>query len=54
MTIDRAIRVLEIEKLYALRQTGHSQQPLNKEVAEACDMRIEALKERKQKETTEK
>lgn len=47
MTIDRAIRVLEIEKLYALRQTGHSQKPINKEVAAACDLRIDALKQLK-------
>ena len=46
MELERAIRVLEIEKLYALRQTGLQQKPINKEVAEACDIAIEALKEK--------
>lgn len=44
MTTERVIRLLEVEKLYALKQTGHSQRPINKEVAEALDIAIETVK----------
>lgn len=44
MKTERVIQLLEIEKQYRLKQTGHSQQPINKEVAEALDIAIEAVK----------
>ncbi len=44
MTPDRAIRLLEVEKEYALKQRGFQHQPINKEVAEALDVAIEAVK----------
>lgn len=46
MKIERAIRVLEIEREYARLATGFHQKPINAEVVEACDMAIEALKEK--------
>ena len=45
MEIKRAIQLLEVEKEYALKQSGFHQKPINKEVAKACDMGIEALKQ---------
>ena len=45
MTLNRAIQLLELEKQYALKQTGFHQQPINKEVAEALDIAIESVKQ---------
>ena len=45
MTFERVIHLLQVEKDYTLKQTGHSQQPINKEVAEALDIAIEAVKQ---------
>ena len=44
MTLDRAIQLLQIEKEYTLKQRGFQQQAINKEVAEALDIAIEAVK----------
>ena len=44
MTLDRAIQLLQVEKEYALKQRGFQQKPINKEVAEAIDIAIEAVK----------
>jgi len=46
MKIERAIRVLEVEREFARLATGFHQQPINAEVVEACDIAIEALKEK--------
>lgn len=44
MTLERVIQLLQVEKEYALKQTGFHQKPINKEVAEALDTAIEAVK----------
>ena len=44
MTLDRAIQLLQVEKEYALKQRGFQQKPINKEVAEAIGIAIEAVK----------
>lgn len=43
MKPERVIQLLQVEKDYTLKQTGHSQQPINKEVAEALDIAINAV-----------
>lgn len=43
MNTDRAIQLLQIERDYCLKQRGFQQQPINKEVAEALDIAIEAV-----------
>ncbi len=43
MKPERVIQLLELEKQYRLKQTGHSQQPINKEVRQALDIAIEAV-----------
>lgn len=48
MTLDRAIRLLQVEKEYALKQTGFQQQPINKEIAEALDIAIKELERKKE------
>lgn len=45
MKLERAIRVLEVEREFARLATGHQQQPINAEVVEACDLAIAALKQ---------
>ena len=45
MKPERVIQLLELEKQYRLKQTGFQQQPINKEVAEALDVAIEAVKQ---------
>ena len=47
MTPERVIQLLQVEKQYRLKQTGHSQQPINKEVRQALDIAIEAVKKQK-------
>lgn len=44
MKPERVIRLLQVERDYCLKQTGHSQQPINKEVRQALDIAIEAVK----------
>ena len=44
METERVIHLLEVEKLYALKRRGFHQKPINKEVAEALDIAIEAVK----------
>lgn len=44
MKHERVIQLLQIEKEYTLKQTGHQQQPINKEVRQALDIAIEAVK----------
>lgn len=44
MKPERVIQLLEVEKEYRLKQTGHSQQPINKEVRQRLDIAIEAVK----------
>lgn len=44
MTFERVIHLLQVEKDYTLKQTGFQQKPINKEVAEALDIAIEAVK----------
>lgn len=44
MEYARVIQLLQIEKEYTLKQTGHQQQPINKEVRQALDIAIEAVK----------
>lgn len=43
MKTERVIQLLQIEKEYTLKQTGHQQQPINKEVRQALDIAIEAV-----------
>lgn len=45
MKPERVIHLLQVEKDYTLKQKGHSQQPINKEVAKALDIAIEAVKQ---------
>lgn len=44
MTLEKVIHLLQVERDYTLKQTGHSQQPINKEVRQALDIAIEAVK----------
>ena len=43
MKPERVIQLLQVEKDYTLKQTGHSQQPINKEVRQALDIAINAV-----------
>lgn len=43
MKIKRVKQLLELEKEYALKQTGYNQQPINREVANALDIAITAV-----------
>lgn len=43
MNTERVLHLLELEKLYALKQRGFQQKPINKEVAEALDIAIESV-----------
>lgn len=44
MTPERVIHLLQVERDYTLKQRGFQQQPINKEVRQALDIAIEAVK----------